>query len=1006
MRMGLKISVLVAVTMAASVGATAEGAGGGDAYVRADTVSLPDATWVLGTSRMERMLTLSGGRFVLTSFLNKMTSPPKEYVQGADAARPADAEGPAASPEFSATVNGAVCSGAGGGWALDTWSTNRLPQGECALDIRLRNGVLAVTRHFVVYPGTAVVREWTTYENAGAQDATVSDASFLDMLLMSEDCKAGLTLGHITGGKAYDGAQRLVTENVAAGYANTFASTASSDYLPFMMLFNDAARHGLFFGWDYLGPWAAPLGAAEGKAFHCRLVLAGYTRTLEPGERFDTPRVFTGCFAGDLDDMGNQILDWQYQYLWEHKHAAYFAQPRYAVDWPAPWVNTGGGEENWGCRLALDLYYIDLARYAGAGVLWDDAGWYDAWGSWNGPDFGETVRYLNKYGMKLKVWFPTFLRTAGSQVDHDLAGAVKMLDSSIDQSSPAATQWQLDLLDRKTRAWGGFQWRYDIAPGAGSDPLAADQEFRRLNREFLAAHPDQGIDACFGGGNWIGVDLASYSDSGEMTDGGTRDYSGYHSSLFIPPDLLHNVVYFSYEQGRKAYSMHNDRIQLRMDPDWYGDPASKKGYSLKATHPAGSTLAIPPEAVPHLEALRKDWDLYRYLVHEQVAGRWGHVFRPKVDGDDPVLYFQRMNRDGTKGVILTTRSFAQPQQMPAGAVTIFPKGLVQDIEYDVRFDIEPRVEKRLGADLMERGVTFEQLKPGEIVYLNLDGHPGSGNDTTPPGPPRNVTKRIATNIHTQGVEICWEPAEDTQWLSGYELLRVEPDGARTDLGKVSKGTYAFDHSRPGVDLISCRYEVRALDGDGNVSPFVEAELEAGEPERRHLFEGFGDVQGFQGWTYEAARDGQALSDAGRPRLLAWHPEAGYEGQWLMEPKAEGETTPGAVARTFMLPHPDATIARVFTVRRAGNVSLRGVVRRDLPPGTTASAECRVRILLNGQPAWPEAGWQQVPADRTGVYYDCAVAVRPGDRIEHAIEQNPDWKNAGIGWYGAIEYAGG
>ena len=201
----------------------------------------------------------------------------------------------------------------------------------------------------------------------------------------------------------------------------------------------------------------APRG---GSAFRCRLVLAGYTRTLRPGESFGTPRVFTGCFVGDLDDMGNQVLDWQYEYLWEHKHPAYFAQPRYAVDWPAPWVNTGGGEENWGCRLMLDLYYIDLARYAGAGVLWDDAGWYDAWGDWNGPDFGETVRYLDKYDMKLKVWFPTFLRTAGSQVDQDLAHATKMLDSSIDQSSPAATQWQLDLLDRKTREWGGFQWRY------------------------------------------------------------------------------------------------------------------------------------------------------------------------------------------------------------------------------------------------------------------------------------------------------------------------------------------------------------------------------------------------------------------------------------------------------------------------------------------------------------------------------------------------------------------
>ncbi|MHB8971717.1 MAG: hypothetical protein ACYC3X_17085 [Pirellulaceae bacterium] len=560
----MNTTILVAATMAVSVAVTADVAGG-DAYIRAETASSPDVTWVLGSSRIEQTLTLAGGRFLRTSLLNKTLSPPTEYVQGA------------ASPEFSATVNGEVYTGAKGGWKLETWSTRQLAQGESALDIKLTNDVLAVTRHFVVFPDTAVVREWTTYENVGAEDVMVSDVAFLDTVLMGEDCKAGLTLGHFTGGKAYDGAQRLVTERVACDYAHTFASTASSDHLPFMMLYDAATRHGFFFGWDYLGPWAAPLGAAGGSAFHCQLVLAGYARTLKLHDQIDTPRVFTGCFAGDLDDMGNQVLDWQYQYLWEHKHSAHFAQPRYAVDWPAPWVNTGGGEENWGCRLMLDLYYIDLARYAGAGVLWDDAGWYDAWGNWNGPDFGETVRYLDKYGMKLKVWLPTFLRTAGSQADHDLAGTMQTNGSSIDQSNSAATQWQLDLLDRKSREWGGFQWRYDIAPGAGNDPLAADQEFRRLNREFLAAHPDQGIDACFGGGNWIGVELASYSDSGEMTDGGLG--------------VSHCGAWYDVTCSRGRHRQRNAKCEFCSTVNRSGPPRTGSGYLWTA--PACATTARP-----------------------------------------------------------------------------------------------------------------------------------------------------------------------------------------------------------------------------------------------------------------------------------------------------------------------------------------------------------------------------------------------------------------------------
>jgi len=108
--MFMNILILVAAALAASVGATAEGAGGGDAYVRADTASLPDATWVLGTSRMERTLTLSGGRFVLTSFLNKAVDPPKEYVQVGGTLENGG------SPEFSVTVNGGAYAGAKGGW--------------------------------------------------------------------------------------------------------------------------------------------------------------------------------------------------------------------------------------------------------------------------------------------------------------------------------------------------------------------------------------------------------------------------------------------------------------------------------------------------------------------------------------------------------------------------------------------------------------------------------------------------------------------------------------------------------------------------------------------------------------------------------------------------------------------------------------------------------------------------------------------------------------------------
>jgi hypothetical protein len=119
----------------------------------------------------------------------------------------------------------------------------------------------------------------------------------------------------------------------------------------------------------------------------------------------------------------------------------------------------------------------------------------------------------------------------------------------------------------------------------------------------------------------------SFAESGEYTDGGVGPYSAYYTSLIVSPDKLHNVV----DYDHTYYVAATDRTHLAMNPTWYRDPGDG----------------------PDIESIRKDWELYHYLVAQGVAGRWSHVFRPKVDHDDPIWYFQRMNRDGSKGVILT-----------------------------------------------------------------------------------------------------------------------------------------------------------------------------------------------------------------------------------------------------------------------------------------------------------------------------------------------------------------
>jgi hypothetical protein len=453
----------------------------------------------------------------------------------------------------------------------------------------------------------------------------------------------------MTGGGAYNGSQLLKKDRLSAAYARTFDSYDASDtgprgqsysaHLPLLLLHNPGTQNGILVGWDYLGHWKLNAGTFSGRRVTLSLQVAGYSKDLKPGESIETPKSFTGAFTGDLDALGNLLLDWQYGYLWDLTNPDYFAKTRWAVDWPSPWVGAGGtpSADNWGRRLALDLRYVDLLREAGGDILWDDAGWYDKWGSWKGPDWRQTIEYLAKHGMKWVLWYPTFLATPSSDVGQQHPEWLIPKQDTFEQSLEATADWQRHLLDKSVEAWGNFQWRYDIAPAASQTDtgyLDSDRNFRDLVERFKSSHKDSGVDACCGGGRWISYELARLAESGEYTDGGVGPYSNYYTSLLLPPDKCHNVVDFDHTY----YNPSSDRTHLCLNPCWYRDPG------------VGADL----------EAIRKDWEIYHYLVAQGVAGRWSHVFRPAIENDDAVWYFQRMDRTASKGVIITKHAKLGP----------------------------------------------------------------------------------------------------------------------------------------------------------------------------------------------------------------------------------------------------------------------------------------------------------------------------------------------------------
>jgi len=1085
----------------------------GGGYVRSG-----GGRWTIGTATVEKVIALDNGRLGPSSFRNKLTG--REYIQGGALAN-----------DLRLIVDGHEITGAGGGWVLAGENSHRLPQGELQLDLKLNHGPLSITRHYVVYPESPLIREWVTITNDSSKPIRLSNPAFLESHVMSKEVE-NLDLYYMTGGGAFNGSQMLKKEKVHAAYARTFDSYDPSDtgfrglsysaHLPLLILHNPQAQDGIMVGWDYLGHWILNAGNFHGSPFNLSIQIAGYDKEIQPGEGIETPKVFTGVFAGDLDAMGNALLDWQYRYLWDLTNPTYFAKTRWAVDWPSPWVGAGGTPcaDNWGRRLALDLRYTSLLRETGGDILWDDAGWYDLEGTWNSPDWRLTNDYLAKHGMNWVLWFPTFSATPGSEIGQRHPEWLIPQQDVFEQSIKATADWQGQLLGRSVQAWGDFQWRYDMAPAVSATDtgyLASDQNFRKLAEDFKAAHKASGVDACYGGGRWISYDLSRLAESGEYTDGGVGPYSSYYTSLLVPPDKYHNVVDFDHT----FYNPASDRTHLCMDPCWYRDPGD------------GADL----------EAIRKDWDLYHYFVAQGVAGRWSHVFRPAVENDDPVWYFQRMDPTGSKGAIIarhaklgstyylictpkegtasdsyfggtavmcrisTTdvarvdtgiyedpvdhqhRYYGVPGEIygplnfkyataagptayvtsvetlgrqqavkdkffgmalqlgetpidithlghyagrnaaglyalsivraadgailasadldtsqgtadakgfkcaalstplhldphPRQPIIVRPRGLKPGESYDIRCAKSGYHATRRGEELMQAGIEFAKVEPGELIFLNLPNHPGSGTDKTLPSSPQRVSKRLGTNLGVQGVEIAWQGGSDNNWVSYFEILK---NGSV--VAKAAKGSFFFDHHGQPLENLEARYEVCTVDGDGNRSPAVAAELTAGDAETYTPLGGFGPTQGANQWRYEEAFDGHSF------RELEWD-HGGYEGRWV----GSGSAT---VGRIWMQPGAQSDVARTFVAPSDAALTISGSIRKD--PSAQNGQAIGARILHNDRQIWPASGWADIQPDfsKAADFRLKNVRVAKGDCVRFVLQHSGTTTPQPVIWNPAV-----
>lgn len=501
-----------------------------------------------------------------------------------------------------------------------------------------------------------------------------------------------------------------------------------------------------------------------------------------------------GAYTGDLDALGNHILNFSYQHKWDFTNPDYLAKPNAFMFW----IN----DEHTSMPQCENAFWIVRnAQTIGAEIVHVDDFWYDKKGNWNNigkDDFAELNTYAQKCGLKISVWYAPWHADYDSEPFKNHRNWRVKKDKKqwygghFDLSCDEACAWQEQLMCSKQEQWGPHMIKYDGEPLWPSDgslrcmPKASENWYRLL-KEFRTNYPTAGVFGCASGGELMGIEALRFSDLHCVTDELVRHYNGYYNTILTPPDKIMGG-------GRNVW----------------GKPYNPESRSeWKTEVQINMNQADLPANADDVELLRQDIERYRFFQTKGCVGRGVQVFRPLCTGMDKTLVLQKMSADQQRGYITIDTSLSPRHS----AVTIYPKGMISDQTYTLRAiagSFEP--ERRLGEAWMRDGITIDSINVGEMICMNLEDMPGIKKEAYVVPDPVDCKKQVTTIMGHDGVVISWKIPEMSQWYS-YSLIIC--DGKKYAIASV--GEYCF---LPNANPQSI-YEVQLYDGYGNYSNAIK-----------------------------------------------------------------------------------------------------------------------------------------------------------------------------------------
>ena len=321
-------------------------------------------------------LVISGGALSRTAWVDRRSG--RDLLSGG------------AIEDFALVINGALVSSAQPGWRIGAPACEKGAHGELQLAVTLiREGVQAV-RHYRVFPGLSLLRGWLEISNAGTGQLTLNAPP-----IVSAAARGGpLDLKWMSGAELFGDSWKLRTEHlgdeervftapragkvsIAGSLRNTGNAAppgpgfrlGSMTYAPWLCLMSPESGQAAYVGFDCMAHWQARVVREPDGGAALDVRLTGFSKSLGQGDSVRTPYAFMGVFADDLDNMGDELLEWQYRYMWDYTREPWFPAVRMLGYWMkgTNWGSHGwlGGEPDMESAFRKVFRTADLMRCTG-----------------------------------------------------------------------------------------------------------------------------------------------------------------------------------------------------------------------------------------------------------------------------------------------------------------------------------------------------------------------------------------------------------------------------------------------------------------------------------------------------------------------------------------------------------------------------------------------------------------------------------------------------------------